>query len=160
MKQKCLSTVLFLLSLFSLFSLLELKCLRRLAEWCRNVHTIFLIIDEIKYSVFRIHTTFQNLRLGKRKRFELYLSLTDFRSQNFSFYGWFFSFSRSSSKTATAFKVVLPETEDSLSNFSNSCRPFGAKILSTNQSSFLLPPSHRITSLDWPWTLSSVASTG
>ena len=78
----------------------------------------------------------------------------------YSFYRWFFSFSRSSSKTMTAFKAVPSESEDFLSNFSNACRPFGAKILLTNQSSFLLPPPRRITPLDWPGPLSFVASTG
>ena len=107
---------------FLLFLLLEWKYVRRWTEAWRNVHTMFLIIDEIEHSqFFWIHTTFQYLRYGKRKWFELYLSLMDFQFPDL-FFLW----------------VILP--------FSRSW-PFGAKILSTNQSSFLLPPPCRITPL-------------
>ena len=81
---------------------------------------------------FRIHSTFQFLRFGKRKRFELYLSLTDFRSQTFSFYGWFI-LSSEFMGTATYFNAGPHKTKDSFSNFSNACRLLGAKIPPTNQ---------------------------
>ena len=118
---------------------------------CRNVHSIsFFFIDEIKHlQFFLIHTTFQYLRSGKGKRFELYLSLTDFQFPDllFFFTGEFLSFARSPSNSLVL-KADPPETEDSPSDFSNVCRPFGAKILSTNHSTSLLSPSRRIRPLD------------
>ena len=92
-------------SFFFLFLLLEYKCLRRRTKTCRNGQTISLIIDEIEHSqLFWIHTTFLYLRFGKGKRFNLW---GIFNSLTVSFYGWFFSFSWSSSVYSDLFLTLF-----------------------------------------------------
>ena len=115
----------------------------------------FLIIGEIEHLQFSlIHTTFQYLRFGKGKRFELYLSLMGFQLVDFSSLSLF---TGELSSSGAGWNQHLFPTLDLkiLLQFSlTRAGLFGAKILSTSYSTFPLPPPRRITPPDWPWLLS------
>ena len=134
-------------------------------------------------SLFWIHTTFQHLRFGQEKRFGLYLSLTGFQFPDFlSFYGrvsfsgagwsqqsccnaWFvqtsdftlFTCELSFPGVGWIQHVVLTLTLSKLKILLKislmRAGLFGAKILSTNHSTFPLSPPCRITLPNWPWLL-------
>ena len=104
-----------------------------------------------------MHTTFQYLRFRKGKRFELYLSLTGFQLLDFSSFSLFtgeLSFPGAGWNQHLAPTLDLSKLKILLQISLTRVDLFGAKILSTNHSTFPLPPPRRITPPDWPWLLS------
>ena len=98
-------------SAFSSFSFFSLSFTwRKESNWgvWKCSYNIFNNWWNRTFTVFRIHITFKYLRFGKRKRFELYLSLADFRSQTFLFTHDFFLSPRARWKQRLLSKLFRP----------------------------------------------------
>ena len=110
---------------------------------CSNVHSINLTIGEIEHLhfLFWIHTTFQYLRFGKGKRFELYLSLTGFQFSDFPSF-FFLRLSHFFPELADLSNLVamldLSKLKILLQISLTHAGLFDAKIVSTNHSTFPL----------------------